>query len=458
MEYLKGEVYVRLSRGSPRRGAATRPAGPLCLLLLFAVSGLTGAEPRDYTRNLGGGLNFFSVREERKLGQRYSNELNRKLDLLGRLPAQSYIERLGMRVFEASAQPRRDYRFFLVNTREVNAFAVPGGFIYVTRGLVDLAENEAQLAGVLGHEIAHVEARHGTKQVSKQLLLLGTVAAASAAVSQKSEKWGSVIAASGGIGVLLANLKYSRNDEYQADALAARWMAAAGYDPRELIAFFRKMDSSRSPGALGRALALLSTHPPTPDRVRSLTLQLETIDWRPDLANSAPDEFRDCKLQLASLPPPPKKEITLSNALAALGLSENVAVEGSLPSIGTREQAQRVLEIKGNTVWMDSGVTVRQGQLVEVWAEGEISLTKQGDLHCDPSGVYGRTGGFFKPLSNVYTGALIGRIQAAGDSKPFPIGTHRVFRAPASGKLELGINDDNNFDNRGAFQVWILTR
>lgn len=444
---------------SARRRVAT-PAGALTLSLLLVAGAarLSAAEPRDYTRNLGGGLNFFSEQEERKLGQRYSAELNRKLDLLSRLSAQAYIERLGLRVFEASARPRRDYRFFLVNTREVNAFAVPGGFIYVTRGLFELAENEAQLAGVLGHEIAHVEARHGTKQVSKQLLLLGTVAAASAAVSQKSEKWGSVIAASGGIGALLANLKYSRNDEYQADALAARWMAAAGYDPQELIAFFRKMDSSRSPGALGRALALLSTHPPTPDRIRSLNLQLETIGWRADLAKALPEDFRDCKLQLASLPPPPKQAMTLSNALAAVGLSENVAVEGSLPSIGLREQAQRVVEVKGNTVWMDSGVAVREGQLVEVWAEGEIFLTKQGDLHCDPSGVYGRTGGFFKPLSNVYTGALIGRIQAGSDSKPFPIGTHRVFRAPATGKLELGINDDNNFDNRGAFQVWILTK
>jgi hypothetical protein len=219
------------------------------------------------------------------------------------------------------------------------------------------------------------------------------------------------------------------------------------------------MDPARAPGGIGRALSMLNTHPPTADRIGNLSAQIAGMNYTagPALARSA--QFEGCKVRLAALPlPPAGREVTLSSALAAVGLGERVAVEGSLASIGTRDQAQRVLDLPGNTVWMDTGATVQEGQAIEIWAEGEVFIKKGSDLSCDPSGVFGSGSGFFKPISRLNTGALIARIDGANTGEPFPIGTHRVFRVPASGKLALGINDDNNFDNRGAFRVWILTR
>jgi Zn-dependent protease with chaperone function len=412
--------------------------------------------PKDYTKGFGTGFNLFSEHDERALGMKYSEELDRRLRFLPATDVGRYVDGVARRVVAVSARPDLPMQVRVVDTREVNAFAVPGGFLYVNRGLIDLADSEAQLAGVLAHEIAHVEGRHGTRQMSKQLLLLGAVAGASAAAGSKSRKWGEVAAAAGGIGVLLANLRYSRQDERQADAMAARWMASAGYDPDALIAFFRKMDNSSAPGRLGRALALLNTHPPTADRVRDLTVQIASLE-RGEFGAPQTRAFEGCKARLAALPHPPAgKEVTLSHALAAAGLAHGEAT--SLEPIGTREQAGAPIDIPASAVWIDTAIRVRQGQAVEVWAEGEIFVKKGNELSCDPSGVFGSGRGWLKPVSSLNTGALIGRVRGQAGSQPFAIGTHRVFRAPAAGTLELGINDDNNFDNRGAFRAWILTR
>ncbi len=433
-------------------------AALLVCLLPFAPATAQERKPRDYTQKVGGGLNFFSEKDEFAIGQRYSNELNRRLALIGDAGVQPYVEALGARLIAASRKPDMTARFFVVNTREVNAFALPGGFIYVNRGLIDLADTEDQLAGVMAHELAHVIGRHGTKQMSKQLLLMGIVGGASALAGAKSDKWGSIIATAGGVGMMFATMKYSRNDEHQADALAAENLARAGYAPQGLVEFFERMDGSKA-GRLERTMALLSTHPPASERVKNLRLQLAALP--PPAPNAVDRErFALCKHTLNAMAPPPAREVTLSNALAAIGIAEGGSATGqrTLPPLGTREQAQRVLDVPGKTVWLDTGVTLRQGQRFEVWADGEIQIRKDTDLACDANGVFGTGKGFFKPISKVNTGALLGRIDSGSQSgAPFPLGTHSVLAAPAAGQLRLGINDDNNFDNRGGFRVWILT-
>jgi beta-barrel assembly-enhancing protease len=416
-------------------------------------------KPKDYLKNVGTGLNLFSQKEERSMGERYSGELNGKLSLLNGAQSQAYVESLGRQLVLASRAPDLDCRFFVVNTREVNAYALPGCYVYVNRGLIDLAVSEGELAGVMAHEIGHVVGRHAVKQVSKQLVFLGAVAGASAAVNLKSEKWATVIATAGGFAALLANLKYSRDDEHQADALAAETLQKAGYDPHNLVSFFQRMDPAKSTGKIDRAMNLLSTHPPIPDREMALSQQISQMSYNPSQGTHPDDTFQTYKGTLAGFPfPPPNREVTLSNALAAVGLAEASKAEGALEPIGSRDQAQTVLEVPGNTVWLDTGLEIHEGDMIEFWAEGEIFIKKNSDLSCDPSGVFGSGKGFFKPISRLNTGALVGRIVTEDKSEPFPIGTHRVLRAGVSGKLELGINDDNNFDNRGSYKVWLLTR
>jgi Zn-dependent protease with chaperone function len=421
-----------------------------------AASARQEKAPKDYTKNVGGGFNLFSAGDEREMGQRHSDEMNRQLSLVQNAEVQKYIESVVRRLVAAPRNTQLDCRTFVVNTREVNAFALPGCFLYVNRALIDLAENEGQLAGVMAHEIGHVAGHHAAKQISKQLVLLGIVEGASAVVSLKSEKWANVIDLAGGIGAILASLKYSRDDEHQADALAAETMAAAGYDPHDLVAFFHRMDPAGAPGKAGRIMALLNTHPPTADRETALSQQIAHISYRADAEAQHAQDFLACRNELAGwLMPPEKGEVTLSNALAAVGLSEGSGQEGA---IGTREEAQTVLDIDGKTTWMETGVEVKEEQAIQFWAEGELFIKKDSDVSCDPSGVFGTGKGFFKPISSLNTGALIGRIVGGEEGTPFPIGTHRVVRARISGKLQLGINDDNASDNRGLFRVWILTK
>ena len=158
---------------------------------------MRGQPPKDYTRNAGGGLNLFSEADELAMGRRYAAELEGKLSLVGAPAVQAYVDAVGKRLAGASPKPGLPFRFRVVNTKEVNAFAVPGGFIYINRGLIDLAQDEGQLAGVMAHEMAHVVGRHATKQMSKQLILLGVVAGASMLASKKSEGLVNVIAVAG---------------------------------------------------------------------------------------------------------------------------------------------------------------------------------------------------------------------------------------------------------------------
>ena len=404
------------------------------------------------------GLNFFSVDDELALGRKYAADLDRRLPLVAGSEAGTAVDRIGRRL-AAHAPRAAEWRFSVVNTREVNAFAVPGGYIYVNRGLVELAETEDELAGVLAHEIAHVVARHSTRAMSKQLLLTAVAMGASLAVSRKSERWGDIIATAGGAGVLMAGLKYSRNDEYQADRLGAEIMQAAGYSPHGLATFFEKLQgksAGRGASRGARFLALVSTHPPTGERIARL---------QPLLATASPpaiqprNELALAQAALRALPfPDPARDSGLSGAVAALAREPGQSATPAPSSLEWR--AAHRIRVPGNTVWRSTGLSVRRNNSVAIQAEGEIQPVKGSDDSCGPEGLPGAAGGFFKPISRANTGALLARIKSLKNqtSTPVLIGEGAAFTAPFDGILELGINDDNNFDNRGEFQTQILIR
>jgi len=172
----------------------------------------------------------------------------------------SYVDSVGHRVARASDLPALEWHFTVLDDPMVNAFAMPGGYIYVTRGLLAHLRSEAQLAGVLGHEIGHVCARHTAKQITQQQLA-GIGLAVAGAVSNTFRSYGG--AAQQALGLLM--LKYSRDDESQADALGIRYAAAAGYDPREVPPTFATL--KRISVRAGSTLPFyLSTHPDPGDR------------------------------------------------------------------------------------------------------------------------------------------------------------------------------------------------
>src|SRR5436190_4324356 len=172
----------------------------------------------------------------------------------------AYVDSVGRKVAAASEQPTMPWRFTVLDDAVVNAFAMPGGYIYVTRGLLAHMQSEAQLAGVLGHEIGHVTARHSAKQITQQQLA-GLGLGLAAAVSPTFRRYGST--AEQALGLLM--LKYSRDDETQADELGVRYATASGYDPREIPGTYRTLQ--RISERAGQALPVyLSTHPDPGDR------------------------------------------------------------------------------------------------------------------------------------------------------------------------------------------------
>lgn len=175
------------------------------------------------------------------------------------------LERVAAPVLRAAEKdrPGTTFRLYVLNEPgTVNAFATPGGYLYVYTGLIDAVDSEAELAGVLAHEAGHVVARHAAQQM---VGALGLEVVAALALGKDPAMLSRVAAQLAAEGALRAN---SRADEAEADALAVRYAAAAGYDPRALARFFQKLMGQESPTP--RALQWLSTHPATPDRVKDV--------------------------------------------------------------------------------------------------------------------------------------------------------------------------------------------
>ena len=177
----------------------------------------------------------------------------------------AYVDTVGRKVARASELPDLPWRFTVIDDAAVNAFAMPGGYIFVTRGLLAYMQSEAQLAGVLGHEIGHVTARHSAKQITQQQLAAVGLGLASA-VSPAFRRYGST--AEQALGLMM--LKYSRDDESQADELGVRYSSIAGYDPREMPATYRTLQ--RIAAQSGQSLpSYLSTHPDPGQRAERTT-------------------------------------------------------------------------------------------------------------------------------------------------------------------------------------------
>jgi beta-barrel assembly-enhancing protease len=437
----------RLSHASVLRQLVT-----LFVILHLSITLPAADKSQPQPEKIGKGLNFFSQNQEVAMGRSYSEELNRELQLVDHPEVSGYVERIGRRLVAVSLRKDLEYRFFVVNTSEVNAFALPGGYIYVNRGLIEKAENESELAGVIGHEIGHVVGKHSLKQLSKRLLLSGVTVGAGLAVSAKSRKWGEVVMAAGGIGVFFASLKYSRDDEREADWLGLTQLYQAGYDPSGMVTFFEKLEAM-SKGS-GRMPAFLSTHPLPAERKANMRRQLAGLSGGPKPDTYAAD-FRRCRTRLAAVPlPPPGKEKTLGSALAQLDSRPESEEEPDRTAAGSRRPASqmRTITMPGNSVWLDSGVDIEAGDLIEIEAAGRVQWKKNSQESCGPDGIPGK--GFWKPLSKANTAALIGKVGESSYNY-FVIGSHFRDRSSATGRLFLGINDDNNTDNRGSFEVRI---
>jgi len=217
-------------------------------------------------RNINKGqIDFYSLDKEAALGRQLAAEIDRESKFVTDPIVTEYVNRVGQNI-ALHSDAKVPFTFKVIDSNEINAFTLPGGFLYINRGVLEAADNEAELAGVMAHEIGHAAARHGVEQASKAsilnwgslpLIFLGGVG-------------GFAIRQAAGLAVPLGFLKFSRGDEKEADRLGAQYLWASGYDPHAMITFFEKLQGQekKKPGTIAK---VFSTHPMTGDRITEVS-------------------------------------------------------------------------------------------------------------------------------------------------------------------------------------------
>lgn len=242
----------------PTNSTVSRRAGAILFalsLVPFAASAQTRISP---------GFNVFSPDQDVQIGQQSAQQAEQQLPILHDSAAQAYVDRIGQRLAAHAGGPAFPYRFRIVNASDINAFALPGGFVYVNRGVLESARNEGEVAGVLAHEISHVALRHGTHQASKAYLAQAGIGLIGALLGgHVSAGTANVLNAVGGIGLNALFLKYSRELESEADVRGAQILAASGYSPNDMVNFFTTLERADP----SKKTSWLSDHPAPPDRI-----------------------------------------------------------------------------------------------------------------------------------------------------------------------------------------------
>ena len=242
-----------------------------------------------------GGMDWYSTESEIKMGKQYAQQIEQSMKLIQDPVVNEYVNRVGQNLVRNS-DAKVPFTIKVVDADEINAMALPGGFFYVNSGLILAADDEAELAGVMAHEIAHVAARHATRGATRsQLANIMTIP-----LIFVGGGIGYAAREAAGIGLPLTFLSFSRGFEAEADYLGVQYMYKAGYDPNELVNFFEKIQAQekKKPGSLAKAFA---THPQTPDRIQKTQEEIATILPSKDQYIETTSEFNDVKSRLAAI-------------------------------------------------------------------------------------------------------------------------------------------------------------
>jgi len=241
------------------------------------VKGVKAGSEKDVNsignRGVGNGVNLYSLQREIALGKQAAMEVEKTARMINDPVVTEYVNRVGQNLVRNS-DAKVPFTIKVIDSDEINAFALPGGFFYVNSDLILRADEEAELAGVMGHEIAHVAARHGTKTATKgEIMQLATIPL----ILLGPGGWAGYGLYEGlNLAIPMSYLKFTRDAEREADFLGLQYMYKAGYDPNAFVSFFEKIEAEerRRPGSIPK---VFSTHPPTPDRVQKAQEEIATI-------------------------------------------------------------------------------------------------------------------------------------------------------------------------------------
>ena len=290
------------------------------LLILTALLGASSAPAWAQRTPLKPGMNLFSTAQDVEMGLQVSGDAEKQLQMLSDRRVDDYLSRLGRKLAANAPGAKFPYQFKAVNDSSLNAFALPGGFLYINRGIIEAADNEAQLASVIAHEIAHAALRHGTNQASKAYLAQMPLAVLGGLGGQSVA--GVLAQIGGGFAANSILLKYSRDAERQADLLGAQILYDTRYDPRAMMQFFEKLQAQGG----SRGPQWLSSHPDTQNRIRDIGAEIDRLGGTPANAQTDSSEFQSIRRYVRPMPGP--KEMPKGTTAAR-------------PPAGTRQTAPR---------------------------------------------------------------------------------------------------------------------
>ena len=294
---MRNPLHTPLVR-SPKHHSAVALTAILCVVLVaivLAADGRTILKP---------GWNMFSPQQDVEVGQQVSPDAERQLRMLNNARVDNYVNDLGRRLAAKATGEKYPYQFKVVNDRAINAFALPGGPVYVNRGAIEAADNEAQLAGVIAHEVSHVALRHGTNQASKAAAAQMPLAILGGIIGSDSTKAAlAQLGASFAMNSIL--LKYSRTAESQADILGTQILYDSGYDPRAMGQFFQILEDQQETKG---QVEFFSNHPSPDNRIERVNEEVTALGGAPRNAMTNSRGFDDIKRYLQTLPGPTAKD------------------------------------------------------------------------------------------------------------------------------------------------------
>lgn len=333
--------------------------------------------------------NKYKVSDDVKLGDENARKIEQQFPILRDREATRYVSQVGERLVAAIPpqfrEPSFDYRFEIVNASDINAFALPGGPMFVNRGMIEAARNEGEMAGVMAHEISHVALRHATAQATKQgsvgnqLGIIGLILGGAILGGQAGAQLGA-------LGAAAWMTKYSREYETQADTLGAQIMAQAGYDPRDLANMFRTIQAQNKGGG---APEWLSSHPDPGNRYEKIMREAQMLNVDPRPTNER--EFRRVQERLRALPP--------ARTMAEIEKGIQSGQTGTNPTANG---------IYSRRVAYPSRATQNYSGIVEVRIPTNWRTFESGNsVQFAPQGAYGKDG--------ITRGAMVGVMQGSGN-------------------------------------------
>ncbi len=365
----------------------------------MALALMMSAAVADAQTKIKSGFNLFSAEQDVEIGRQSAGEVERQMPVLNDSQVEAYVNAIGRKLAENSGGPKFPYTFKVINASDINAFALPGGPIYLNRGIIDNARNEGEVAGVMAHEIAHVALRHGTHQASKAygaqagLSILGGLLG-----GKVGNNTAQILNTVGGVGMNVLFLRFSREAETQADIRGAQILAASGYTPADMISFFQTL-AKASPA---KKTNFLASHPAPPDRISRIQKEAQLLNV-PATPTTNVAQLNDVKSRMQSRhgTAPTMAQIARSGPAASRGTgnggnqpsqtSSTVNVDPPSSSMSTFTSPSRVFRVNYPSNW-------------RVYQEGNAGVTFA------PEGGIGNAGG----RTEVVYGAVINHYDPFG--------------------------------------------